>query len=495
MRPDNLKRNIDALKSSSSYVARYLRPITKKAGFEGADPETEFLPAALEMLETPPSPAGRLVAILLCAFFTIAVAWAYFGTVDIIATATGKVIPTGRSKVIQPLEAGLIKAISVQDGQFVKKGTVLVKIDTTISQAEQTRLHDEMIAAELDAARLKAALKMSAQPLKVFVPPVGATPQQILLEQQQLTDQVQDIRSKLADLDGQIMENEGNLTAVQATIDKLKKDIPLIRKRAEMRTYLSDKGYGSELDTLHTEQDLDEHEEELKVERGRLEQASGGVAALKNQRQQAEANFKQKTLNDLSQAEVKAASLEQQFIQATEKNKQQTLIAPVDGTVQQLAIHTVGGVVTPAEELMKIVPKDSKLEVRAMVSNQDIGFVHVGQEAEVKVDTFDFTKYGFIHGKIKSISQDAITEQLPPSSSAGQNKSGAANETSQPPGQELVYAAQVSLNKPWMMVDGRKVYLEPGMAVTVEIKTGKQRVLQYLLSPLDKYKSDALHER
>jgi hemolysin D len=163
--------------------------------------------------------------------------------------------------------------------------------------------------------------------------------------------------------------------------------------------------------------------------------------------------------------------------------------------VQQLAIHTVGGVVTPAQALLTVVPKDSRLEIEAQVSNRDIGFVHEGQDAEIKIDTFIFTKYGFLHGTVKSISQDAIVQQKPPMSPEDQKKSGADNETSEPKGQELVYNAHVALDQTQMQVDGRMVNLAPGMAVTVEIKTGTRRVIEYLLSPLFRHKEEALHER
>ncbi|MFH1159138.1 MAG: HlyD family type I secretion periplasmic adaptor subunit [Pseudomonadota bacterium] len=503
MKQDNLKRNLDGLKASS-YMDQYLRPAAKRIGrscrvwtrsFNKNDPEVEFLPAALEVLETPPSPAGRATALLICTFFAVAIAWSYFGTVDIIATATGKIIPTGRTKIIQPMETGVVRAIHVQDGQQVKAGDVLVEIDTTISEAEQSRLQKELVVSQLEAARLRAALKMSADPVADFIAPEGASSQQIELQRSQLISQVQEIKSKLTSLDNQIAQNEGNRAAVAASIEKLTQSLPMLQERSKMRTELSDKGYGSKLDTLTAQQDLVEHEQELQVQQGRLAEAAGGVASLQEQRRQAEAEFSQKNLDSLAQAEQKGASLQQQLVQATQKYRLQTLTAPVDGTVQQLAIHTEGGVVTPAQALLAIVPKDSKLEIEAMVSNRDIGFIHEGQEAEIKVDTFNFTKYGFIDGKVLSISQDAITQQKPPSSPDNANKSGAENETSEPKGQELVYATRVSLDKTQMQVDDRLVNLSPGMAVTVEIKTGTRRVMEYLLSPLFKHKQEALRER
>lgn len=500
---DNLKKNPDS-QQPPSFMDQYLHTPARKIGryclvwtqsFNKNSPETEFLPAALEVLETPPSPTGRATALLICLFFTLAIIWSCLGKVDIIATAPGKIIPTGRTKIIQPFETGVVRSIHVQDGQQIKAGDVLIEIDTTISEAEQSLLQKELIVAQLEAARLKAALKMSADPSAGFTPPDDATQQQIDLQQSQLASQVQEIRSKLAALDKQIAQSAGNRAAVTATIQKLSQSIPMLKERAQMRTYLSDKGYGSKLDTLSAQQELVEHEQELKVQHGRLAEATAGVSSLQQQRKQAEAEFRQKTLDDLAQAEQKASTLKEQLVQATQKYRLQTLTAPVDGTVQQLAIHTEGGVVTPAQALMAIVPKDSKLEIEAMIPNRDIGFVHKDQEAEIKIDTFNFTKYGFVKGKVLSVSQDAITQQKPPTSADSTKKSGAENETSEPHGQELVYAARVSLDRTQMQVDDRLVNLSPGMAVTVEIKTGTRRVIEYLLSPLLKHQQNALRER
>jgi hemolysin D len=494
MKPDNLKRNIDSMTESSSYVGRFIRPVVRRA-FPSYDPEVEFKPAALEMLETPPSPAGRASALLICLFFTVALVWAWFGKVDIVATATGKIVPSGLSKTVQPLEAGVVKSILVQDGQQVKAGDTLIQIDTTISQAEQDRLKNEMITAQLEAARLNAALKISDNPIADFIAPEGATQQQLDQAKSQLLSQVQEIKSKLAGLDSQISQSEGNRTAVAATIDRLNQTIPIAQQRLDMYTKAASKGAVSQADMLSAQNDLVEKKQQLREQKGRLIEASGSFASLTNQRQDAESDFKQKTLDALAQAEQKATSLKQQYVEATQKNKEQTLKAPVDGTVQQLAIHTVGGVVTPAQALLTVVPADSKMEIQAMVSNRDIGFVHEGQDVEVKVDTFNFTKYGLIHGKIVSVSQDAITQQKPPLSAEDQKKSGAENETSEPKGQELVYMARIALDKTQMQIDDRLVNLSPGMAVTVEIKTGTRRVIEYLLSPIFKHKEEALHER
>ncbi|MDR3560888.1 MAG: HlyD family type I secretion periplasmic adaptor subunit [Negativicutes bacterium] len=459
------------------------------------DDETEFLPAALEIVEQPPSPASRAIAGTIILFFTIALIWACLGTVDIIAIAQGKIIPTERTQVIQPLESGVVRAIHVQDGQAVKAGDVLIEIDSTVTEAERDRLQKESIEAELDAARLKAALNINDNPESYFIPPDGATDAQIATQKVLLLNQVREVKAKLDGLDQQIAQQQGNEDAVKATLNKLSESMPYLSKRAEARKYLLDKGYGSKLDYYTAQQDLVEHQQEVQVQTGRLAEAQGAVASLEEQRKEAEAEYQHKNLGDLDEAQQKASSLHEQLVQAAEKYRLQTLKSPVDGTVQQLAVHTDGGVVTPAQILMQIVPAGSHLEIEASVSNKDIGFVHDGQKAAIKVDTFSFTRYGMLHGKVMTVSQDAIVREKPQNAGDDKKQTGAENDSSEPKGQELVYMAHVSLDDPQMQIDDRLVTLSPGMAVTVEIKTGSRHIISYLLSPIKKHLSQAMRER
>ena len=199
-------------------------------------------------------------------------------------------------------------------------------------------------------------------------------------------------------------------------------------------------------------------------------------------------------MTDLAEAKQKAAQFNEDIIKAERKMEDQVLRAPVDGTVQQLAVHTVGGVVTPAQQLMAIVPAASRLEAEVMVPNRDIGFVTPGQTAEVKIDPFNFTKYGMLQGEVMTVSQDAIVREKPADRMAGPTP-GALSDTSEPQSQVLVYAARISLDRTHMQIDDRTVQLAPGMAVTAEIKTGQRRVIEYLLSPLLRYRHDAARER
>ena len=258
--------------------------------FTGRTDDNEFLPAAIEIVETPPLPAGRITAVTISLFFAIAIAWACLGSVDIIATAPGKIMPTGRTKIIQPLDSGVVRAIRVQDGQKVKAGDVLIEIDSTVSASERDRLRNDYMQAMLDAARLKAALHTEGDPASSFVPPQGATQAQIALQKSMLANQVDELHAKLSDLDQQVAQNIGNRDAVASTINKLTESIPYLDKRTQARKLLLEKNYGSKLDYLTVQQDLVEHQQELEVQKGRLTEAEASIAAHKEQRRQAKTN-------------------------------------------------------------------------------------------------------------------------------------------------------------------------------------------------------------
>jgi len=453
-----------------------------------------FLPAALEIVETPPSPIGRAIGWTVIALFCLALGWASFGTVDIIASAQGKIIPSGRTKVIQPFETGVVRAINVRDGDEVKAGDVLIALDPTMNEAEQEHLRSDLVAAQLDVARLRAALSGSADPVADFQPPAEASSAQIAMQKQFLASQVAENRSKLAALDRQKSQKEAERATISATIGKLETTIPLLQQKVDVRKYLMDKELGSKLLYLTDLGELTGQQQDLLVQKSRLTEAEAAVAAITETRAQTEAEYRRTILGDLSTAAQKAAGLAQDVIKAQQRTKLQLLTAPIDGVVQQLAVHTVGGVVTPAQMLAVVVPADSRLEIEAMVPNRDIGFVQAGQEAAIKVDTFNFTRYGLLHGRVLSVSQDAITRDKPQDKSADKTQV-AETSSSEPKGQELVYAARVSLDRTQIQIEDKLVNLSPGMAVTVEVKTGNRSIISYLLSPLLRYKHESLRER
>ena len=346
--------------------------------------EREFLPAALEIVETPASPAGRAIGYVIVLFFALALAWACLGQVDVIATARGKIIPSGRTKVVQPLEIGTVRAIHVQEGQPVRAGDPLIELDPTTNAADTDRLAADLVVAGLDAARLRAASSDAPDPVAVFVPPAGADALKVRLYRQLLASQVLEQRAKLAGLDRQHAQRDADRAAVAGTVAKLSAAIPMLRERTQTKRYLADQGTASKMNALELEQSLTEYQHELLIQKSRLTEAEAALAAIAENRAQAAAEYQRTMLTDLASAEQKIASLTQELVKATKKTDLQRLSAPVDGTVQQLAVHTIGGVVTPAQTLMVIVPRDSRLEVEAAVENKDIGFIAEGNPVEIK---------------------------------------------------------------------------------------------------------------
>jgi hemolysin D len=455
--------------------------------------ERAFLPAALEIVETPPSPTGHAIGATIVALFCLALTWATFGHVDIVASASGKIVPSGRVKLIQPFETGVVRAIDVRDGQSVKAGDVLIELDPTMTIADREHIRSDLIAAQLDVARLRAALSDSDNPEDVFQPPAGASPDLIAMERQFLTQQTDEFRAKLASLDRQRAQKEAERDTIAATIEKLEASNPLIKERVDIRKYLADKELGSKISYLEIFQLLTENEQDHAIQTSRLAEANAALAAIIDSRTEVAAEFHRKLLEELAEAERKAADLSNDLAKADQRIKFQKLTAPVDGVVQQLSVHTVGGVVTPAQQLAVVVPSDAVLEVEAMISNRDIGFVHPGQDAQIKVDTFNFTRYGLLHGRVLSVSPDSIVRDVPPDK-AKDNK-GDADTSSEPQGQELSYVARISLDRTQIKVGDTLANLSSGMAVTVEVRTGSRAVITYLLSPLLRYAHDGMRER
>jgi hemolysin D len=474
-----------------------MRPEKKVVPFPGGAKQRDrdelaFLPAALEIVETPPSPIGRAIGATIIGIFLLALLWASLGHVDIVSTATGKIIPSGHSKVIQPFETGVVRAIRVTDGQTVDAGDVLIELDPTINESETNHLQGDLQSAQLDIARLHAALVDTDDPLAAFHPPEGANPALVAMQRQFLMAQVTEHRAKIAALDGQRAQKEAELATISATIDKLDAVIPTIQERVNIRKTLNE--YGSRLQYFEVLQQLTESQQERLVQQSRYHEAQAALAAITDTRGQTKAEFRRTLFGELTEAERKAAGFAADLSKAEQRTKLQLLTAPVSGIVQQLAVHTVGGVVTPAQTLMVIVPSESRLEIEAMVSNHDIGFVHAGDPVEIKVDTFDFTRYGLLHGQVLSISSDSIVRDVPSDKSTDKSASSGTSN-SEPKGQELSYAARISLDRSQMQVEDKMVNLSPGMAVTAEIKTGSRRIIGYLLSPLMKYKEESLRER
>jgi hemolysin D len=448
----------------------------------------------LEIVDTPASPAGRAVALVIIAIFCVSLAWASFGKIDIVASASGKIVPSGGTKVIQPFETGIVRAIHVRDGQHVKVGDVLIELDPTINESERNHFQADLTAAQLEIARLKAALVVDGDPVAAFQPPDNAARSQVEMQRAYLIRQTAEYQAKIEALERQRDQKQAEWDTIQATIAKLTAVLPIVQQRVDIRKASSDREYTSKFQYLEMQQLLVEQQQELLVQRSHARETAASIAALAEARAQAVAEYHRTLFGQLAEAERKADGLSYDVAKAQQKINVQYLKAPIEGTVQQLAIHTVGGVVTPAQVLLAVVPLDSHLEIEAMVLNRDVGFVHPKQQAEIKIDTFNFTKYGLLRGEVLSVSQDAIVRDKPVDR-ASEKTPGADSTSSEPRGQELSFAARIALDRTQMQIDDEMINLTPGMAVTVEIKTGSRSVMGYLLSPLIRYGHDSLTER
>lgn len=435
--------------------------------------ETDFLPAALEILETPASPTARYTFWALTSLLAVGLIWSFVGELDVVAVSEGRTIPAGKTKVIQPLEAGVVRAIHVRDGQAVKTGDALVELDQTATGSDTRRLTADLIAARANVARLDAVAANPTAPQQHFRLPIGTPSALGALQLALLNSQTDEQVARLAALESEQRKREAERRSVETDIERIKKALPLLRERSAARTLLAEKGFGSKLTALELQQQQVEMEFQLAGLQHRREEALAAIEGLWRQKRQIQSQYMKDVLSERNELAQKASALEEELLKAEQRRGLQTLVAPLDGVVQQLAIHSLGGVVTPAQVLMAIVPDDATLEVEAMVQNRDIGFIRAGQPVNVKLETFLFTKYGTIPGEVISVSRDAVADE----------KKG------------LIYPIRIALDRNWIDVDGRRMELGAGLSLTAEIKTDRRRMIDYLLSPIVRYQQESLRER
>ncbi len=431
--------------------------------------ERQFLPAQLEIIETPASPIGRTIGGVIILLFVLAVIWASVGKIDIVAIAQGKIIPSDHTKVIQPFETSKIKAIHVSEGQQVKKGDVLIALDATDSSADQARLHNEYQAKQLKAARLQALIAGEQH----YHAPENIDPAVVALQQQLLSDQHKEQQARIQTSQLAIEQQQAALAATELNITRLEETIPLLEERAKAVKQMHEKKFVSRVQYLEIEEQRINKVQELAAQRQQLIKDQAALASAKQHHAVIQSEFNKTQQAELAEVQTQIHSLAEELAKAKNRTGNQNLTAPINGVVQQLAVHTVGGVVTPAQTLMVIVPQQAILEVEAWVENKDIGFVDTQQKAEIKVEAFPFTKYGTIDAKVVNLSKDAIHIE----------NTG------------YVYAARLSMARSIIDVGNKQVHLSPGMNVTVEIKTGQRRLIEFFLSPLLRGMKESAKER
>lgn len=433
--------------------------------------ELEFLPAAQEILDTPPNPYARWTAFFLTMFFTIALAWSILGRIDTVATAEGQLVTKDRVKVIQPLENSIVRAIHVTDGQAVKSGELLVELDPTDAQANVDALRYDLVKARLEAASAQAIL--TDDPLGQFKAPDQVEDNLLEATRLQMVGAWEKHRATLASLDAEIEDQKAANASLGLTLDKIEITLPIVQERLDTQQDLFDKGLGRKPELLQLRQSLVEMQASTETTKAEQMQGKSKLDSRMKKRDEAVAGFRAENLQLRAEALRKIASLEQQILKEERRAQDRKLRAPVDGTVFGLSVFTVGGVVTTKDVVLRIAPAGSGLEAEVTVLNRDIGFVEVGQAVEIKLETFPFTRFGLIPGVVKQVGRDAIQDE----------KSGP------------VYRAEVTVLADNILVGQKYVPLAPGMALQAEIKTGDRRVIDYFLSPFLRYRDEALRER
>lgn len=427
------------------------------------DDAYEFKPILAEIEDDPGSPLGRLTFWLVVSVFTFFLLWSVFGQVDIVVTARGKIIPAGQVKVIQPLVGGVVSGILVKEGDYVKKGQPMVVIDpsTTEPMLESNRKNLEHI--RLEQERLHAA--SSGGGFRGAGDEDGQT--QAALYQ-----------ASLASLEKQLSAKEMQLENLDAQISGKKVEIShtksLLAVNLEKQKRLAD------VQDIIAKDDYEKVQNDILAGQNKLKELDYELAQLDDQKSQTREemgyirqNFRSTTLNELSDKEKQLTQLKADIQEASFKNSRQTLTAPVDGYVHELFVHTVGGVVTPAQKVISIVPVNTPLTVQAVVLNKDIGFVKEHMPVAIKIDTYDFQKYGTLKGTVAQIDKDSRDdEKLGP-----------------------VYTVYITPLQHSLMVDGKWQNLSSGLSLSAEIKTGKRRIIEFFIYPLIKHLNEGMSVR
>jgi hemolysin D len=448
-------------------------------------PEQDFLPAVLEILEKPPSPAGRWILWSILLAFAATAVWAICGHVDIVAVAHGKIIPAGSIKAVQPAQLGIVRTLHVTEGQHVTTGELLIELDPTVNDADRERLAGQIDAASSERERLRyfsGAIGQDQLPdprdESLMAVSVGMNSGVIHGEEEGLqgrilVDQWGEYLAVRMLAGKELAANDAEQDAGKASMEKLRSILPLVSERAAALKKMVERDLVPKLQWNEVEQRRIETKQEIEVLRHHQQQLVANAGKIQQNLKVQLARMRKTVHMRIAELDAELSGLEQELVKAKTLSRRQQLRSPVTGTVHQVAVHTIGGVVKPAEPLMWIVPDDTELEVEAWINNRDIGFVRTDDVVEVKVETFPFTKYGALPGRLADISHDAVSDET----------------------RGLVYKARIRLEKATIGVNGRQVRLEPGMAVTAEVRTGERRLVEFLMSPLLRYRDEFARER
>jgi hemolysin D len=376
-------------------------------------------------------------------------------------------------KIIQPAVTGVVRRILVQDGMRVEAGQLLMELDPTQAEADTGKATAARIDAKLTVARSEALLLAQSRDKRPIVAPVPDAPADRQKQTQDSADGFYDeYRAKLASLSAQLSKRKAELETTNAEIYKLSKTAPLARQQADSYKTLAAGNYVARSEYLDKEQSAISQTEEMTAQLSHSHELEAAIEEQKNEIQTTTATFRREHVEEMGKAQELLSQASNDQTKAEVRQALMRMVAPVAGTIQQLTVHTVGGVVTTAQPILEVVPDDT-LEVDARIENKDIGFVEVGQSAVVKIDAFPYTRFGYMTGMVEDVSNDAVSDK----------KNG------------LYFAVRIKLPGNQFHVDRKWVNLTPGMEVQAEIRTGRRSVAEYFLSPLINAAGSSLRER
>jgi hemolysin D len=502
-------------------LRKLVKSATPNSTVQGRD--REFLPAALEILETPPAPLPVALMLTICAFFAAALVWSFFGRLDVHAVAPGKIETVSQAKIIQPFDSGKIAAIHVANGQHVKAGEVLLELDPAeaLADAEQARsarfeglaeiarrAYAGEVAGALAPREAKegtsnsfehSAIDEAIAQADAKIAYASDVPPEVRARQRGvLAADLYALADQLAALDKQIAQKEATLKRLDMSIAFENDLMVTMNDRVNTRKDAIKLKVGTKINLYDAEEALQKSQSQLASDQGQRIETQAALDELRSEKFKTISQFVADNENKSADASRKADDAKQSLAKAESKLRRTRLVAPIDGVAQQLAVTTIGQVVASGQQLLIIAPNQGPLQIEALVANQDIGFVKIGQNAVVKVDAFPFTRFGALSGKVVRIAQEAVdeTEAKRALADLTSPSNGLPPQTSGPGQPEsFVFPVAIALDQTAMKIGDTPISLNPGMTATVEIKTDSRRVIDYLLSPLAKVGSEAMRER
>lgn len=448
-----------------------------------AQRRTEFLPAILQLQEEAPSPLPRAILWTVLALSAALAAWACVGKLDVVAVAEGRLVPKSQLRIVQPAEGGVMRELLVKEGERVRAGQVLARMDVRATEADAMTVQNEIASRRLQLRRIDAELGV-------------ARLQQLPDDPPRLYAQVEAQREARAHAHEASLAEQRTVVArarreVQAAMEtqaKLAGALPVLLEQERAFERLARDGYAGKLMVAQRSRERLEAEQDLRAQEHRVEGARAAIDQGERRIAQINASYRAQLQAERVDAEAQLARLLQDLEKFNHRQRQAELRAPADGVVKDLATQTPGAVLAPGTVLMTLVPEGEALVAEVWLANQDAGFVASGQSAKLKLASFPFQRYGMLDAKVVRISADS-TER-----SGDATRAGGVDGT-RPSSVAYAYRAQLEPMTQQLRLGEARHALLPGMQLTAEIKLAERTVLEYLLSPVQKLAAEAGRER